>query len=67
MANSFHTVIGESMSAGRLYDKIGDIAYAKIVLVTPVGIICKVCKKSLISEREDTKAYLDGIRIKGKV
>ena len=55
------------MSAGRLYDKIGDIAYAKIVLVTPVVIICKVCKKSLISEREDTKAHLDGIRIEGKV
>lgn len=67
MANSFHTVIGESMSAGRLYDKIGDIAYAKIVLVTPAGIICKVCKKSHISELEDTKAYLNGIRIKGKV
>lgn len=55
------------MSAGRLYDKIGDIAYAKIVLVTPAGIICKVCEKSLISELEDTKAYLNGIRIKGKV
>ena len=67
MANSFHTVIGESMSVGRLYDKIGDIAYAKIVLVIPVGIICKVCKKSFISEREDTKAHLDGIRIEGKV
>ena len=49
------------MSAGRLYDKIGDVAYAKIVLVTPTGIICKVCKKSLISELEDTKSYLDGI------
>lgn len=61
VANSSHTVIGESMSAGRLYDKIGDVAYAKIVLVTPTGIICKVCKKSLISELEDTKSYLDGI------
>ena len=41
------------MSAGRLYDKIGDIAYAKIVLVTPVGIICKVCKKSLKNEKKE--------------
>lgn len=55
------------MSAGRLYDKIGDIAYAKIVLVTSAGIICKVCKKSLISELEDTNVHLDGIRIEGKV
>ena len=27
VANSSYTVIGEAMSAGRLYDKIGDIAY----------------------------------------
>ena len=47
VANSSYTVIGETMSAGRLYDKIGDIAYAKVILVTSVGVICKVCKKSL--------------------
>lgn len=47
VANSSYTVIGESMSAGRLYDKIGDTAYAKVVLVTPAGTICKICKKSL--------------------
>ena len=48
VANSSHTVLGESMSAGRLYDKIGDKATAKIILVTPYGTICKVSKKSLI-------------------
>ena len=42
------------MSAGRLYDKIGDTAYAKVVLVTPTGTICKICKKSLKSEQEET-------------
>lgn len=47
VANSSYTVIGESMSAGRLYDKIGEAAYAKVVLITPLGIICKICKKSL--------------------
>ena len=31
VANSSYTVIGESMSAGRLYDKIGDVAYARVV------------------------------------
>lgn len=48
VANSPYTVIGESMSAGRLYDKIGKKGSAKVVLVTPAGIICKVCKKSLV-------------------
>ena len=54
VANSPFTVKGESMSAGRLYDKIGDTAYAKVVLVTPAGTICKICKKSLKSEQEET-------------
>ena len=49
VANSPYTVKGESMSAGRLYDKIGDKATAKVVLVTPHGTICKVSKKSLIN------------------
>lgn len=52
VANSSYTVIGESMSAGRLYDKIGDSAYAKIILVTPAGTICKICKKSLLKDEE---------------
>ncbi|RGO24723.1 HIRAN domain-containing protein [Dorea sp. OM02-2LB] len=52
VANSSYTVIGESMSAGRLYDKIGDVAYAKVILVTSAGTICKICKKSLVKDEE---------------
>ncbi len=52
VANSPYTVIGESISAGRLYDKIGDHAYAKVVLVTSAGTICKVCKKIFKIEKE---------------
>ncbi len=52
VANSSYTVIGESMSAGRLYDKIGDIAYAEVVMVTATGTICKICKKSLVRETD---------------
>ena len=55
VANSVYTVLGESMSAGRLYDKIGDQADAKVVLVTSCGILCKVCKKSLAENISDTK------------
>lgn len=51
VANSTHTVIGESMSAGRIYDKIGYTAKAKVVLVTEHGTICKICKKSLIEKK----------------
>ena len=52
VANSSYTVIGESMSAGRLYDKIGDVAYAKVMLVTPAGTICIIWKKSLVKDEE---------------
>ena len=48
VANSPYTMIGESMSAGRLYDKIGDTAIGEVVFVTYKGILCRVCKKSLI-------------------
>lgn len=57
VANSTYTVIGESMSAGRLYDKIGDTAKAKVVFVTPHGVICKISKKSLL-EKEQKKLVL---------
>lgn len=43
VANSPRTVIGESFSAGRLYDKIGDTAVAEIVHILPQGVLCKVC------------------------
>lgn len=46
VANSPYTVIGEAISAGRLYDKIGDTAEVEVVFVTGNGTICKVCKKN---------------------
>lgn len=42
VANSTFTVKGESMSAGRLYDKIGDKAKGKVVFVVDGGIVCRI-------------------------
>ena len=42
VANSPQTVQGESFSAGRLYDRIGDTAEATVRLVLPQGMLCKV-------------------------
>lgn len=47
VANSSYTVQGDSQSAGRLYDKIGKTATAKVMLVLPQGVICKVLKKDV--------------------
>ena len=55
VANSPHTVLGESMSAGRLYDKIGNKAKATVLYVLPQGILCKV------------KGIAEGYRLKPKI
>lgn len=45
VANSVYTVIGDSLSAGRLYDRIGNTARAEVLAVTERGILCVVKKK----------------------
>lgn len=45
VANSPYTVRGESISAGRLYDKIGDKARGKVVFNVNGGVICKIIDK----------------------
>ncbi len=47
VANSSHTVRGDSMSAGRLYDRLGKKAKAKIVAVIPGGAICEITDTGL--------------------
>lgn len=42
VANSPYTVLGESMSAGRLYDRIKDTAMGRVKYVLPQGILCEL-------------------------
>ena len=57
VANSPYTVIGESFSAGRLYDKIGDIAKGKVKLITDRGILCTLKQKK---DQDDPAPPEDG-------
>ena len=50
VANSPYTVMGESMSAGRLYDRIGDTAEGKILYILPQGVLCEIVSE--IEKRE---------------
>lgn len=50
VANSPYTVIGESLSAGRLYDKIGDNAYGRVLYVLPQGVLCEIDNSTYIEE-----------------
>lgn len=47
VANSPYTVLGESVSAGRLYDRIGDEAYGVVRYVLPQGVLCELVEKEL--------------------
>ena len=42
VANSVKTVLGESYSAGRLYDNIGDTAAGTVMLKLPNALLCTV-------------------------
>lgn len=45
VANSPYTVIGESYSAGRLYDKIGDTAEGTVLYNVEGGVLCTISIK----------------------
>ncbi len=47
VANSIHTVKGESMSAGRLYDRIGKKAEGTVQFITPYYVVGTVRNKDL--------------------
>lgn len=57
VANSPYTVLGESMSAGRLYDKIGDTAEGTVLYVLPNGVLCFI-------DLDDTQSKTDQLEEK---
>lgn len=42
VANSPYTVQGESMSAGRLYDRMEDTAKGTVKYILPQGVLCEL-------------------------
>ena len=42
VANSTHTVLGESMSAGRMYDKVEDDTQAEVMYIMDRGVLCRL-------------------------
>lgn len=55
VANSSFTVKGESMSAGRIYDKIGNKAKGKIVFVIDGGAVCRITDTGIEGKEEDLR------------
>ena len=52
VANSPYTVLGESCSAGRLYDRIGDTAEGVILYVLDKGVLCTLKTEEKPENRE---------------
>ncbi|MBQ8279117.1 MAG: DNA-binding protein [Roseburia sp.] len=50
VANSPYTVKGESMSAGRLYDRIGETATGVVKYVLPQGVLCELVVEEIKEE-----------------
>ncbi|MDD6187458.1 MAG: DNA-binding protein [Oscillospiraceae bacterium] len=46
VANSPHTILGESFGDGRLYDRISDTAEGNVLYVLPNGILCTLEKEA---------------------
>ena len=55
VANSPYTVTGESYSAGRLYDKIGNTAEGTVLYVLPKGVLCYVNPECLTETEESDR------------
>ena len=45
VANSPYTVMGQSMSAGRMYDRMGDTAKGIVKYVLPQGVLCELVEE----------------------
>lgn len=50
IANSARTVTKGTMSAGRIYDKIGDVSYCEVKFVSNDSVIAKVLSDDKIEE-----------------
>ena len=56
VANSTNTVYQGTVSAGRLYDKIDDYAYAKTMFITHSSVIAIVLDKDDVENSDDDKS-----------
>ncbi len=51
VANSVHTVYQGTHSAGRLYDKMGDYAYASVMFITHSSVIALVLSPEQVEKQ----------------
>ena len=64
VATNYKTMIGESYSSGRLYDKIGNVAYGEVCYVLDHGVLCSLIQKE--AKNDEIFEDIDFIRRKNE-
>lgn len=59
VANSSNTVAGGTMSAGRIYDKVGKKFYVRVMFTTFTKIICRVEEGDAAALKKEILAQVD--------
>ncbi len=59
VANSWSTVAGGTMSAGRVYDRVGKRFYARVLFTTSSKIICRVEEGDPAALRAELLSQID--------
>ena len=59
VANSTNTVFAGTYSAGRLYEKIGEYAYAQVMFITHSSVIALVLPPELVEENGDESPQVE--------
>ena len=57
VANSYKTGIKGTMSAGRLYDRIGTVAFARVMFITDNSVIAEVVNYGKKKEKCENKDF----------
>ena len=66
VANSTHSVITGTMSAGRLYDKIDDTYFARIKFIASTKALCQLLTlEEYENEKADSKSDVHFIKVEG--
>ena len=55
VANSTNTVYAGTYSAGRLYETIGDYAYAQVMFITHSGVIAVVLPPEAVEQEQESQ------------
>lgn len=66
VANSVNTVFAGTCSAGKLYDKIGDYAYARIMFITHSSVIALVLSSEEVENNEQSKSEENIVKDRGE-